>query len=210
MAIELRQGVMAQPQQLMASDPPQGPLALAPDDTHLLYATWEGYVSAPTDGSLPDGDEALSYANDLNMATINTQVPQLTSHQVIVDNQPMEEPNAIAAFKYHWIMLPHFSPDGSKLSYIEFTSDIYKGLTRYSKIYIVDVKPSGAQVMLGLPQDLIDGNSGYSELDGWFDDHHLMLYSNGGLYTYDFLQKKLARIVFTNGYAQIIGAVARG
>ena len=208
--LNLRQGVMAQPQQLMASDPPQGPLALAPDDTHLLYATWEGYVPVPLDGSLPGNSEELSYANDLNMATINTQVPQLTSSQVIVDNQPMEEPNAIAASKYHWIMPPYFSPDGSKLAYLEFTSDIYNRLTRYSKIYTVDVKPSGAQVMLGLPQDLIDGDSGYSELDGWFDDHHLMLYANGGLYTYDFLQKKLARIVLTKGYAQIIGAVARG
>ena len=208
--LNLRQGVMAQPQQLMASDPPQGPLALAPDDTHLLYSTWEGYVPVPLDGSLPENSEALSYANDLNMATINTQVPQLTSSQVIVDKQPIRGSNTIAASKYHWITTPYFSPNGSKLSYLEFTSDIYNRLTRYSKIYTVDVKPSGAQVMLGLPQDMIDGDSGYSELDGWFDDHHLMLYSNGGLYTYDFLQKKLARIVFINGYAQIIGAVARG
>jgi hypothetical protein len=208
--LNLKQGVMAQPQKLMASDPPQGPLALAPDDTHLLYATWEGYVPAPVDGSLPSDAEALSYANDLNMATINTQVPQLTSSQVIVGSQSIGEPDTFDAYNYHWIMAPYFSLDGSKLAYLEFTSDIYNYLTRHSKIYVVNVKRSGAQVMLGLPQVLLEGDSGYSELGGWLDDHQLILYANGGLYTYDSLQKKLARIVLTKGYAQIIGAVARG
>jgi hypothetical protein len=206
----LKQGVTAQPQQLMASDPPQGPLTLAPDGTHLLYATWEGYAPAPMDGSLPADANGVSYANDLNMATINTQVPQLTSSQVIVDDQSIQGPETVAASAYHWIMTPHFSPDSSKVAYLEFTSDIYNHLTRYSEIYAVDVNSSGAQMTLGLPQNLIDGNSGYSELGGWLDDHRLLLYANGGLYTYDILHKKLGGIVLTKGYAQVIGAVARG
>jgi dipeptidyl aminopeptidase/acylaminoacyl peptidase len=207
--LNLKQGVRAQLQQLMASDPPQGPLALAPDNTHLFYATWEAYVPAPADGSLPDDAVALSYANDLNIATINTQVPQLTSSQVIVGRQPVGEPDTLDS-KYHWIMAPYFSPDGSKFAYLAFSSDRSNGLTRHSKIYAVDVKLAGAQVMLGQPQKLISGNSGYSELGGWLDDHRLIVYVNGGLYTYDFLHKQLVKIVSTQGYAQIIGAVARG
>jgi hypothetical protein len=208
--LNLKQGVRAQPQQLMASEPPQGPLALAPDNTHLLYATWEAYVPPPADGSLPDDAVALSYANDLNIATINMQVPQLTSSQVIVGSQSVGGPDTLADSEYHWIMPPYFSPDGSKLAYLEFTSDIYHGLTRHSKIYAADVKFSGAQVMLGQPHALIAGNSGYSELGGWLDDHRLIVYVNGGLYTYDFLHKQLVEIAPTEGYAQIIGAVARG
>ena len=64
--------------------------------------------------------------------------------------------------------------------------------------------------MLGSPQPIAVGNSGYSELGGWIDEHHLILYANGGLYTLDAQDATLARIMLTKGYVQIIGTVARG
>jgi hypothetical protein len=206
----LHEGAAAQPRQLLASDPPQGPLALAPDDSHLLYASWEGYTPTPGDKSLPDDAQALSYANDLNIAAIDTQVPKLAPSQVIVHRQPLLQPEAMTSSTYHWIMTPCFSPDGHTLAYLEFTNNVYALFSRSSKIYIVNVNDSGTQLTLGSPLPIAVGNSGYSELGGWIDEHHLVLYANGELYTLDVQHARLMKIILTKGYVQIIGTVARG
>ena len=198
----------AQPRQLLASDPPQGPLALAPDGNHLLYASWEGYTPVPRNGSLPVDAEPLSYANDLNIATIDPQVPKLANSQVIVQGQPLPQPEAMATATYHWIMTLRFSPNGSTLAYLVFTSDIKGNFNRYSIIYTVTVKNSETQITLGSPQRVAFGSSGYYELGDWLDEHYLALYGNGGLYTLDIQHGKVTRIILTKEYARIIGAVA--
>jgi hypothetical protein len=200
----------AQPQLLLASDPPQGPLALSPDGSHLLYTNWEGYTPAPEDGSLPIDAMAQSYANDLHIAAIDPQAAKLANSQVIVPEQPLPQPEAMATSLYHWIMMPCFSPDGSMLAYIEFISNQNSYFLRSSEIYAVSIKNSGTQPTLGLPQSIAFGNSGYYELGGWLDEHYLTLYGNGGLYTLDVQHEKVTRIILTKGYVQIIGAVARG
>lgn len=200
----------AQPQQLLASDPPQGPLALAPDGNHLLYTNWEGYTPTPEDGSLPIDAEPLSYGNDLNIATIDTQGAKFANSQVIVPEQALPQPETMATSIYHWIMIPHFSPDGSILAYIEFTSDIYGYFVRSSEIYTVTMQNSATQVTLDSPQRAAFGNSGFYELGSWLDERYLTLYGNGGLYTLDVLHGKIERIVLTKAYAQIVGIVVQG
>ena len=206
----LNEAAAAQPRQLLTSDPPQGALAVAPDHRHVLYASWEGYTPLPEDNSLPDGVKTLSYANDLNIAAINTQVPQLASSQVIVPGQRLLRPGALATSIYHWIITPHFSPDGRLLAYLEFTSNLDAPFTRKTKIYTVDIDSSGTQVALGSPQLLGVGESGYSELGDWLDEHQITLYVNNGIYALDFQHKKSAKIVQTKEYAQIIATVRRG
>ncbi len=218
----LNEGAAAQPRQLLASDPPQGPLALAPDDSHLLYASWEGYAPVTEDSNMPNGAKALSdasgpteagtlsSANDLNIATVDTQGSKFASSQVIVPGQSPMEADAIATSAYHWITTPRFSLDGRTLAYLEFTSNVRAPFTRDTKIYTVTIDNSGTQVTLGSPKLLAVGQSGYSELGNWLDDHSLTLYINGEIYALDINHQKLTGIVQTKGYAQIIATVARG
>jgi hypothetical protein len=211
-----------QPRQVMASDPPQGPLALAPDDSHLLYANWEGYTPVPEDntaangiGTLsnpnePDDAGTLSDANDLNIATIDTQASKLASSQEIVSGQSLMQVNAIATSAYHWITTPRFSLDGHTLAYLEFTSKVYAPFARDSKVYTISIDSSETQTTLGSPKLLATGDTGYVELGDWLDNRYLTLYANSKIYSLDIQRKKLTEIVQTKGYAQIIATVARG
>ena len=206
----LNDGAAAQPRQLLGSDPPQGPLAVAPDDRHLLYTNWEGYTPLPEDSSLSDGGEMLSYANDLKITAINTQVPGWASSQVIVPGQLLPESGAVETFAYHWVMTPRFSPDGRTLVYLEFTGNLYAPFIRNTKIYTVNIDSSGTEVALGSPRLLATGESGYSELGDWLDEHQLTLYANGGIYALDSQYRILKKIVQTNEYVQIVATVRRG
>jgi hypothetical protein len=197
------------PRQLMASDPPQGPLALAPDHNHLLYASWEGYTPLPEDenGNLPIEAGMLSNANDLNIATIDMQASQLTSSQVIVPGQSPIGPDAIATSAYHWIMTPRFSPNGRTLAYLEFTSNVKAPFTRESKIYTISTDNS--QGTLSSPVLLATSDLGYAELGDWLDDRYLTLYSNNRIYSLNINNKGLAEIIQTEGYVQIVATVAQ-
>jgi len=206
----LHDGAAAQPRQLLGSDPPQGPLAVAPDDRHLLYTNWEGYTPLPEDSSLPDGGKMLSYANDLKIAAINAQVPEWTSSQVIVPRQPLPESETVATFAYHWVITPRFSPDGRTLAYLEFTGSLYAPFTRNTKIYTVNIDSSETQVVLSSPRLLATGESGYSELGDWLDGHQVTLYANNGIYALDIQHRILKKILQTKEYAQIIATVRRG
>lgn len=207
-----------QPQQLMASDPPQGPLAITPDDSHLLYASWEGYTPVPEDETAetlghpnkPAEAGTFSNANDLNLATIDTRTPKLASSQVIVSGQSPMRSNAVATSAYHWITTPRFSSESHTLAYLEFTSNVYAPFARESKIYTISMDNSGTQVALGSPVLLATGNSGYAELGNWLDERYLTFYINSTIYSLDVQGKKLQKIVKTKGYAQIIATVARG
>ncbi len=206
----LNEGVVAQPRRLLTSDPPQGPLAVTSDDRHLLYANWEDYTPLPEDNTLGNDVRMLSYANDLNIATVNAQVPELASSQVIVPGQPLPEPEDATTFSYHWIITPQFSLDGRTLAYLEFTGSLYAPFTRDTKIYAVDIDNSGAQVALGSPKLIGIGQAGYAELGDWLNEHQITLYTNNGIYALDTQYKKLIKIVQTNEYAQIIATVSRG
>jgi hypothetical protein len=208
--LNLNDGVAAQPRQLLKSDPPQGPLAVAPDGRHLLYTNWEGYTPMPENGSLSSEDKMLSYANDLEIATINTRAPELISSQGIVPRQPLPASGAVEAFPYHWVMAPSFSPDGRTLAYLEFTSDPRAPFTRNSNIYAVSVDNSKTEVALSSLRLLASGKSGYSELGSWLDGHQITFYTNGVIYALDSQYRILKKIVQTNGYAQIIATVRRG
>jgi hypothetical protein len=204
-----------QPQRIMASDPPQGPLALAPDANHLLYASWEGYTPVPDDDtvgiqSLNEPTEAgtFSDANDLHIATIDAQTSKLASSQVIVPGQPPMTTNAIATSAYHWITTPRFSPDGHTLAYFKFTSDVYAPFARESKIYIMSIDNSGAQITRGSPKLLASGDSGYIELGNWLNNRYITLYAGSTIYSLDVQSKNLVKIVQTEGYAQIVATVA--
>ena len=213
----LNRDVAEQPRQLMASDPPQGPLALAPDHNRLLYASWEGYTPVPEDDTAVNGSHPsqpteagmLSNANDLNIATIDTQTPQLTSSQVIVSGQPPMVPDAIATSAYHWIMTPRFSQNGRTLAYLEFTSDVNAPFTRKITIYTISMDNSEARGTPSSPTLLATSDHGYAELGDWLDDRYLTLYNNNGIYSLNVNNKGLTEIVQTEGYAQIIATVAQ-
>src|SRR5260370_22636243 len=143
----LNDGAAAYPRQLLGSDPPQGPLAVAHDDRHLLYTNWEGYTPLPEDSSMPDGGKMLSYANDLKIAAINSQVPEWTSSQVIVPRHPLPESETVETFAYHGVMTPLFSPDGVTVAYLEFTDSLYAAFTRSTKICTVNIKRSVPQIV---------------------------------------------------------------
>lgn len=59
------------PQSILDENPQQGPLAITPHGNGLLYSSNEGTVPLPTDNSIPADIAALSYANDLNLATVS-------------------------------------------------------------------------------------------------------------------------------------------
>src|SRR5438270_6480690 len=62
------------PQPLMdEGNSQQGPLALAPRSNILLYASYEGEVPKPSDGSVPDDVATLTYPNNLDMTTLDVQ-----------------------------------------------------------------------------------------------------------------------------------------
>ena len=110
---------------------------------------------SPEDGTAPEEIGLLSYANDLNIAAIHVQVPNLASSQVIVPGQPLLKSQAIATSTYRWIMTLRFSLDASTLAYIEFTSNPYEPFTRSSKVYAIDIHSSGTQITLGSPRSLL-------------------------------------------------------
>ncbi len=216
--LHLNGDMTGQPRQLMASDPPQGPLALAPDDNHLLYASWEGYTPVPENDPVANGSHStlpveagmLSNANDLNIATIDEQALKLTSSQVIVAGQPPMGADAVATSTYYWITTPRFSPNGRTLAYLKFTSDAHAPFARESKVYTLSVDGSEAQSVIGLPTLLATSHSGYVELGEWLDEHYLTLYDSGGIYSLNTDTKKLTKVVQTEGYAQIVATVAQG
>jgi len=63
-------GTPAKPALVIKSDPPQGPLAVSPGDTNLLYTTYEGNVPAPDDA--PDESATVRERLVAELSAINT------------------------------------------------------------------------------------------------------------------------------------------
>ena len=194
----------AGPQLLLDEDPQQGPLSLAPDGNTLLYSSYEGVVPAPSDGSAPPDIDALTYANSLNMTTINEKTLSLGPSHIILPEQH-SLPNSA---EYHWVTTPLFSLDGHTLIYIVFSNDAQAPFNRHSAMYSVQLTGSGSQLTLSKPELLATSTSHFVELGVWLDDHILTYYADNNMYAIDINTGATATIVETKAYAHIIAVLA--
>jgi len=192
------------PQLLLDEDPQQGPLELAPSANTLLYSSYEGIVPSPSDGSVPPDVDALTYANSLDITTINEKPLSLGSSHVILPEQHSLSNSA----EYHWVTTPLFSLDGHTLVYIVFSNDADAPFTRHSAIYSVHISGSGSQLTPSKPELLATSTSQYVELGAWFDDHTLTFYADNTLYAIDIHTGATATIIQTKAYAHIVAVVA--
>jgi hypothetical protein len=190
-------------QSILAEDPAQGPLALAPFGNTLLYSLDEGTVPDPTDSSVPPGVSALSYANDLNITTLNGAPPAIGITQVVLP----EQDNLSNSAQYHWVTTPIFSPDTHTLAYVEFSSDQQEPYDRHSAIYTVQISGSGAQLRVGKPQLLATTTSQLVELGPWYNSHVLTFYADGTLYALDTQSGSLTIFAQPSSYARIVAVV---
>src|SRR5207245_4094043 len=116
---DLTNPLAATPQPLLASNTSQGPLAVAPASNVLLYSSYEGVVSVPTDKSVPLDIATLYYPNSLKVTTLDRQGRQplaFDTSQVILPEQHELSNSA----DYHWVTTPVFTLDGHTLIYVEF------------------------------------------------------------------------------------------
>ncbi len=190
-------------QSIVAEDPAQGPLALAPFSNTLLYSLNEGTVPDPTDSSVPPGVSALPYANDLNITTLNGAPPSIGKTQVVLP----EQDNLSNSAQYHWVTTPIFSPDAHTLAYVEFSSDQQEPYDRHSAIYTVQISGSGAQLRVGKPQLLATTTSQLVELGPWYNSHILTFYADGSLYALDTQSGSLTIFAQPSSYARIVAVV---
>ncbi len=201
--LDLARGSATQPQSLLSESPQQGPLLLAPQENTLLYASYEGYVPVPLDGSTPADISSFSYANSLAMTTLSG-TPLRTGQSRVLLPEQSELANSA---DYHWVMTPEFSPDGHTLIYVEFASAASAPFERYSALYTAQINSSGTQSRGGNVQLLATATAPYVELGAWLNNHIVLLYADNALYALDVEQGTLALIVQTGAYAQIVGLV---
>lgn len=194
------------PQLVLDEDPQQGPLALAPYGNTLLYSTDEGIVPLPTDASVPAEFASLTYANSLNVATVNGEPKALTNPQVLLPEQYTPNNSAV----YHWVTTPVFSVDGQMLIYVEFTSDASAPYDRHSAIYTAQITRSGTYLSVGKPTLLATSTSLLLELGPWLNNHILTFFSDGTLFALDVRTFEAAVILQTDSYARIIAVVGTG
>ena len=190
-------------QPILAGDPSQGPLALAPFGTTLLYSSDEGTVPAPTDSSVPPDVAALSYANSLSITTLTGTPPAIGNSQIVLP----EQDNLSNSAQYHWVTTPVFSPDTHTLAYVEFSSDQQEPYDRHSAIYTVQISGSGAHLQAGKPQLLATTTSQLVELGPWYNNHILTFYADGALYALDTQSGSLAMFTQPSSYARIVAVV---
>ncbi len=190
-------------QPILAEDPAQGPLALAPFSNTLLYSSDEGTVPDPTDGSVPPDVAALSYANSLSITTLNGVSPTIGNSQVVLP----EQDNLSNGAQYHWVTTPIFSPDAHTLAYVEFSNDQQEPYDRHSAIYTVQISGSGSQMHESKPQLLATTTSQLVELGPWYNSHILTLYADGTLYALDTQSGSLTIFAQPSSYARIVAVV---
>ena len=182
-----------QPALVIKSDPPHGPLALSPDNTSLLFTTYEGNVPAPV--GMPSELATIGYANSLVVATLQNTTPYLANASVVLPEQNEQRNSA----QYHWVMSPSFSPDGQTLVYIEFSADSQGSFTRTNALYMVQMHESAPHPMLVATTAAL-----YLELGSWWDAHTVTVFIDDGFYALDIQRGVLAKIVQTDGYAHEI------
>ena len=186
------------PALVIRSDPPQGPLALSPNNTTLLYTTYEGNVPAPKD--VPDELATVGYANNLVVASLQNTTPYLQNTHVVLPEQREQRNSA----QYHWVMTPSFSPDGQTLVYVEFSADSQGSFTRTNALYMVQMHGAAAPA----PPTLTAITAAhYIELGSWWDAHTVTVFIDSGFYALDVQRGVLATITPTDGYAHEIAVL---
>jgi hypothetical protein len=191
------------PQLILDENPQQGPLALTPRGSGLLYSSNEGAVPVPTDKSVPTSIAALSYANDLNLTTFSGSKLTLGTSQIVLEKQDDLSNSA----QYHWVTTPLFSQDTRTLAYIEFSSDTQDPYDRHSALYTVQISGSGAHIHAGKPRLIATSTEHLMELGAWFNNHIITFYSDGSLYAMDLQTNALTTLAQTNTYAKIVAVI---
>ncbi len=198
------------PLELLADDASQGPLALSPDSTTLLYSTKQDVVPATDDSSVPRDISALNYANSLSLAHIGVSSdanhPVLQNTSMILPEQHDLSNNAA----YHWVTTPTFAPDSHSLLYIVFSSDAQTPFDRHNAVYMVHTGSSAGQPIVGKPQLLANSTDLFVELGAWISNSTATFYSDGMLYALDTSNGAVALITKTAAYARGIAAVQGG
>ncbi len=217
--LDLKSGQTGAPRQVLPDNPPQGPLAFVPQTAQLLYTHTWGYVPMAEDGSVPGELATESYANDLALARLDSASTQLQSAQTIVSGQQLREMQVTSepvhyqstpvTTEYHWIATPRFSPDGSQLAYVQFTSDLAAPFKRQSSLYLVQMQGGGAHVSLSPAQLQAIAPDGYFELGSWLDAHTVTLIEKNTLYALNLQQGALAKIADVGAYGSIVATVAQ-
>jgi hypothetical protein len=197
--LPMDRGPSVEPVLVIKSDPPQGPLALSPDNTNLLYTTYEGNVPVPDD--MPAPLATVGYANSLVVASLQSTVPYLQNMHVVLPEQRVQGNSA----QYHWVMSPSFSPDGQTLVYVEFSADSQGSFTRTNALYVVQMRGSVAPTG---PTLLATTAAHYLELGSWWDAHTVTIFIDHGFYALDVQRGLLAPIVQTDGYAREIAVMS--
>ncbi len=197
-----------QPQAMMDENTQsqQGPLALAPYSNVLLYSPNEQVVPVPTDRSVPPDIAALSYANSLNLATLDGTPPTLGNPLQALPGQPQQANHAL----YRWITTPTFSPDGQTLAYIEFSSDSQAPYDRHSALYTISISGSGASLQVGQPHLVASSTTRLLELGPWLNSHIVTLYGDGSIYALDIQSGASTLIIPSGGYARVLAVVGTG
>jgi hypothetical protein len=186
---------LMKPTLVIKNDPPQGPLALSPNNTNLLYTTYEGNVPVPDD--MPNALATVEYANSLVLASLQNTAPHLQNTHVVLPEQNEQRNSAL----YHWVMSPSFSPDGQTLVYVEFSADSQGSFTRTNALYMVQTHGSTVPTR----PTLIATTAGhYVELGSWWDEHTVTVFIDGGFYALDIQRGVLAMVIQTGGYAHEI------
>jgi WD40-like Beta Propeller Repeat len=194
----LDKGASVKPALAIKSDPPQGPLTVSPDNTNLLYTTYEGDVPVPDD--LPDELATVGYANSLVLASLQNTAPYLVNTHVLLPEQKEQGNSA----QYHWVMSPGFSPDGQTLVYVEFSADSQGSFTRTNALYMVQMHGDTVPIR---PALVATTAAHYIELGNWWDAHTVTVFIDKGFYALDVQKGLLAKINETDGYAHEIAVL---
>ena len=191
------------PQLILDENPQQGPLALTPIGSSLLYSSNEGAVPVPTDNSVPTSIAALSYANDLNLTQLSGSSLTPGASHIVLEKQD----NLSNSAQYHWVTTPLFSPDAHTLAYIEFSSDLQDPYDRHSALYTVQISGSGTHIHAAKPKLIATSTELLMELGAWFNNHIITFYADGSLYAMDLQTNALTTLARTNTYANIIAVI---
>ncbi len=195
-------------QPIIGEDTQQGPLAFLSYSTTLLYAPYEGAVPVPTDDSVPSDIAALSYANSMSIATLDSTSLTLGSSRAVLQRQK----NLANSPQASWLTTPTFSPDGQTLAYIEFSSDTQAPYDRHSALYTVQISGSGSQIHIGNPQLVAISTVRLFELGPWLNSHTVTLYGDSAIYALDIQNNALITLVqsSTGHYLRILGTIGVG
>lgn len=194
---------LAFPQLLMDEDAQQGPLALVPARSLLLYSPNEGAVPAPTDGSVPADVAALSYADSLSLANLNAGGLDLDASRVVLTGRG----NLVAGAQSRWVTTPTFAPDGHTLAYVEFSSDTQDPYDRHSAVYIVEIGGSGSHVQVGRPLLVSTSTTRLLELGPWLSSHVVSMYGDGVIYALDVQNGALTSLIRPGGYVRVLAVI---